>query len=95
MNGYKIIDFKGANLTEGSVPGIYNAVRESNKPLVFSNYKVGESNEIGEPFFVGKRFYHSYSPGKYQYTFFLITNSSGETSLLNIKDDDTFDIETN
>lgn len=94
MDGYKIIDFKGANLAEGYVPGIYNAVNESNKPLVFSNYAMGDHDTIGKPFFAGIGIYETYSPGKYQYTFHIMTNSSGEVNLLNVKDDDTIEIET-
>lgn len=52
-NGYKVIDFKGENLGEGHVDGIYAKVHKSKKPLVFSNFCIGDSEEIQSPFFAG------------------------------------------
>lgn len=52
MDGYKIIDFKGIDLADSpTIPGIFNAIDESNKPLVFSNIVL--SGYSAKPFFVG------------------------------------------
>ena len=51
-NGYKIIDFKGIDLTDGAeIPGIYDAIDKSNKPLVIANLNGGGT--ILKPFFGG------------------------------------------
>ena len=52
-NGYRVIDFKGENLAQGHVPGIYAKVHKSKKPLVFSNFVFGEIEEIQSPYFAG------------------------------------------
>ena len=53
MNGYKIIDFKGIDVSQGAtVPGVYNAIITANKPLVFYNLNLtGESALL--PFYAG------------------------------------------
>lgn len=52
-NGYRVIDCKGENLSEGHVAGIYAKIHKSKKPLVFSNFTLGENEEIQSPFFAG------------------------------------------
>lgn len=38
MDGYKIIDFKGEDVSASpTIDGIFNAIEESNKPLIFTN----------------------------------------------------------
>lgn len=71
MNGYKIIDFKGENLSDGHVPGIWNAVANATKPLVFYNFTMGESDEIQKPYFAGYGLYRSVASGVYGYDFVL------------------------
>lgn len=92
MNGYKIIDFKGQNLADGSIEGIYNKVDTATKPLVFCNYTVGDSDEIQKPFFAGIGMKSTYSPRAYQYSYTLAVNSEGAVTLY-IKDDDTITID--
>ena len=93
-NGYKVIDFKGANIGEGEVPGIFNKIETAKKPLVFANYTVGESDDIQAPFFAGIGVKSTYAPRAYQYTYFLTADSNGGITLLTIKDDDTVAIES-
>ena len=52
-NGYRVIDCKGEKLGEGHVAGIYAKIHKSKKPLVFSNFTLGENDEIQSPFFAG------------------------------------------
>ena len=51
MDGYKIIDFKGVDLTDGAIiEGIYNAIDSANKPIVVINLNSGNSG-ILKPFY--------------------------------------------
>lgn len=56
MDGYKILDFKNVPITADSqayeVPGIYEAVKIANKPMVISNFVISADNDIYlKPFF--------------------------------------------
>ena len=93
-NGYKVIDFKGANISEGEVPGIFNKIDTAKKPLVFANYTIGEIDAIQAPFFAGPGQKSTYEPRKYQYKYFLTADANGNILLLSIKDDDTVTIES-
>lgn len=67
MDGYKIIDFKHANIVNDdpeTVPGIYAAIDESNKPLLITNMVI--SDVLLKPFYtnvVFKRDTTTYSFG--------------------------------
>ena len=53
MDGYKIIDFKGIDVSQGAtVDGVHNAIITSNKPLVFSNLNLFGEGSLS-PFYVG------------------------------------------
>ena len=93
-NGYKVIDFKGANISKGEVPGIFNKIETAKKPLVFANFTVGDSDEPQAPFFAGLGQKSTYEPRKYQYKYFLTADANGTIVLLSIKDDDTVTIES-
>lgn len=55
MDGYKIIDCKGIDASSGdTVPGIFNAIAETTKPLVFCNIAMGDDKI--KPFFSGLYF---------------------------------------
>lgn len=71
MNGYKIIDFKGENLSQGHVPGIWNAISTATKPLVFCNFCIGDSDEIQKPFFAGFGKYRTVDANTFGYDFVL------------------------
>lgn len=94
MDGYKIIDLKGANISEGTVTGLWDAVNTSNKPLVFCNFLIGDSDEIQKPFFAGFGMKSEYSTGHYQYVYFLTSDPEGSLISISVKDDDTIAIET-
>ena len=87
MNGYKVIDCKGRNLTEDNIPGIFTAIHTSDKPIVISNYTVGDNPTIGKPFYLGMPVYQSYDPTHYAYNFF-IGIFNGSTITLVIVDND-------
>lgn len=43
VGGYKIIDLKGEDFTVGvgkTIPGIYDAIEESRKPILLENYSI-------------------------------------------------------
>ena len=93
MNGYKVIDCKGGNLTEDNIHGIFNAIDTTDKPLVISNYKVGESDTIGKPFYLGMPVYHTYDADHYAYNFSIgILNGQTITLVIIDNDDVLFDI---
>lgn len=88
MNGYKIIDFKGESLNEGHVPGIWNAVANATKPLVFCNFSVGDSDEIQKPYFAGFGIYRSVDANTHGYDFVLtVTNDGAVIFTITDKDD--------
>lgn len=82
MDGYKIIDFKGIEIkTDGvTVPGVYNAIDESNKPLIASNINLGGA--IMKPFAMG---FIQLGTGEYS---FAITSVNGVGNI-SISEDDT------
>lgn len=56
MDGYKIIDFKNIPITADSqeyeIPGVYDAIKTSNKPMVITNLVIsGDSDIYLKPFF--------------------------------------------
>ena len=56
MDGYKIIDFKNVPITADSqeyvVPGVYEAIKTANKPMVIANLVIsGDSDIYLKPFF--------------------------------------------
>ena len=58
MDGYKIIDFKNIPIDANDppvIPGIYDSIDSSNKPLVISNITLtdGTNNVNIKPFFSG------------------------------------------
>lgn len=51
MDGYKIIDFKGEDVTaEPTIDGIFNEIENSNKPLILANMVVNNIPVI-KPYF--------------------------------------------
>ena len=51
MNGYKIIDFKGEDVSaEPTIDGIFNEIEKSDKPLIFTNM-TWDGTVIVKPYF--------------------------------------------
>lgn len=88
MNGYKIIDFKGEYLSEGHVPGIWNAIKTATKPLVFCNFLLGDSDEIQKPFFAGFGLYRSVDAQTFGYDFVLTSTANDGPLIFTITDKD-------
>lgn len=83
INGYKIIDFKGIDVSQGeTVKGIYDAIKTSTKPLVIYNLNVGY---ILPPFFSAP---YTVAPNDYLYIPLPIATPEGTTIA-------TLEIETN
>ena len=76
-NGYRVIDFKGEELANGHVNGIYAKVHKSKKPLVFSNFLVGDSDEIQSPFFAGYGLFRTVDADTNGYDFVLTSSEDG------------------
>lgn len=55
MDGYKILDFKGAVIDdEPTVDGLYKAIDESTKPFIIANVNTSDVSVIGvKPYFAG------------------------------------------
>lgn len=70
MDGYKIIDFKHANIVNDNpetVPGIYAAIDEANKPLLITNMVI--DTVLLKPFYTNVVFKHDATT----YSFGIIT----------------------
>lgn len=51
MNGYKVIDFKGEDVSaEPTIAGIFNEIENSNKPLILTNM-VWDGTILVKPYF--------------------------------------------
>lgn len=86
MDGYKIIDFKGIDVSQGAtVDGVHDAIITSNKPLVFYNL-----NLLGDgallPFYAPVM---NNDGGVLYFTLFFGTNDKATPIVLEIDGDDT------
>ena len=81
MGGYKILDFKNVDISTGDavIPGIFNAIDESNKPFIV--YNLFDGTHHIKPFFVS--FMNKTNDG---YEIYL--TSPGGTFTLSISNDD-------
>lgn len=86
MDGYKIIDFKGIDIANGAeITGIFNEIKISTKPLIFSNINIGGITP--KPFYAGM----DYNDNDEAF-YFLLTLSSGNDAgniVLEINADDS------
>lgn len=92
MDGYKIIDFKGIDVSSGeaSIPGLFDAISESNKPMIVCNLNFGGT--IAKPFTMG--LVNTLDDGGSLYHVFTIVSPNG-FSIVTIQEDDTVIITEN
>lgn len=91
MDGYKIIDFKGVNPSDGGeVPGIYNAIDESTKPICV--YNIGATAATLKPYFAQAiKVPTSPTTNAYYITYMV---SEGVPVFAIVNDDDSIDVQS-
>lgn len=93
MDGYKIIDFKGVNpVNGGEVPGIYNAIDESTKPIMVTNVTVTGSTI--KPYFA-LAFKVATSPTTNAYYLSFLADENGAAKFIIVNDNNTIDVTSN
>lgn len=90
MDGYKNIDFKGVDPSVGGkVPGIFNAIDESTKPICI--YNIGATGATLKPYFAQAiKISTSPTTNAYYITYKL---SEGVPVFAIVNDDDTIDVQ--
>lgn len=90
-NGYKIIDFKGVDPSEGgTIEGIFNAIDKSTKPICV--YNIGATGATLKPYFAQAiKVTTSATTWAYYVTYMV---SAGDPVFAIVNDDDTIDIQS-
>lgn len=92
MNGYKIIDFKGEDVSaEPTIDGIFNEIEKSNKPLIFTNM-VCDGTVLVKPYFSSICTKISTGPTTYAYVINGPVASDGKQVLMFVNNNDSVTI---
>lgn len=92
MDGYKIIDFGGVDVTaEPTIDGIFNEIETSNKPLILTNMTV-ENVPVIKPYFASICTKLSTGPTTYAYVINGPVASDGNQVLMFVNNDDSVTI---